>query len=169
MIGDAAAQELYYMGTTETSTGSDEIINNTQSSMADLQILHKRELSLIKLLKDDTDINHLSVINEEFDADGYQLDDVEESDVFNPIDSYNLIKRTSRTWKRIIEKIKFADTSVEKEAKFLLQHFPNWETSRMGVALGILNIHKYYDLDTAELIQVRVLDAGLITGLSLYK
>ena len=107
MIGDAAAQELYYMGTTETSTGSDEIINNTQSSMADLQILHKRELSLIKLLKDDTDmdnLDHMSVINEEFDADGYQLDDVEESDVFNPIDSYNLIKRTSRTWKRIIEK-----------------------------------------------------------------
>ena len=52
MIGDAAAQELYYMGTTETSTGSDEIINNTQSSMADLQILHKRELSLIELFKD---------------------------------------------------------------------------------------------------------------------
>ena len=111
-------------------------------------------------------MDQMSVINEEFDADGYQLDDVKESDVFNPIDSYNLIKRTSRTWKRIIEKIKFADTSVEKEAKFILQHFPNWETSRIGVALGILNIHKYYDLDTAELIQVRVVD-GVITGLSL--
>ena len=38
MIGEAAEQELYYNGTSETSIDGVGIINNTQSSISDLQI-----------------------------------------------------------------------------------------------------------------------------------
>ena len=38
------------------------------------------------------------------------------------------------------------------------KYFPNWESSRYGVALGILNIHQYYDLDPADLVQGIVRD-----------
>ena len=37
--------------------------------------------------------------------DGYDLNMIEATDILNPIDSYNLIKRTSITWHKIIEAI----------------------------------------------------------------
>ena len=68
--------------------------NNTSSSIADLKILLQRELDLVKNIllyfsKDD--------VNTMLEEDGYNIAMIEETDVLNPIDSYNLIKRTSRT------------------------------------------------------------------------
>ena len=80
-----------------------DIMNNTQSSMADLQLLHARELRLLARLQRDQQL--MRTVTEEFAADGFSLEAVTTSDILHPIDSYNLIKRTARTWARIVERI----------------------------------------------------------------
>ena len=127
--------------------------NNTSSSIADLRILLQRELDLLKTLllyfsKDD--------VNTMLEEDGYNIAMIEETDVLNPIDSYNLIKRTSRTW------MKVKDELLEKESidevnsdviKDRLSRFPSWENNRIASALGLLNIQLYYELDPAEMME----------------
>ena len=149
-------QQLYYNGTSEETDDGIGITNNTQSSMSDLQILHGKEIQLLSLIEADT--NSFSTLEKEFEVDGYNILAVKESDILNPIDSYNLIKRTSRTWARVAKLLNFSDTKIEKEFKTVISQFPSWDRSRIGVALGILNIHRYYDLDTRDLVQGIVKD-----------
>ena len=117
MIGEAAEQELYHNGTSEIT--KDDIANNTQSSMADLQILHGKEIHLLSLME--TNQDQLSIIEKEFEVDGYSISAVKESDILNPIDSYNLIKRTSRTWNRVTKLLIFSDKVLEKEFKSVVE------------------------------------------------
>ena len=83
------------------------------------------------------------------------------SDILHPIDSYNLIKRTARTWARIVEKMDLSLVDADKKAVILslTSTFPSWEGSRQAVALGILNIHKYYDLEPGDLVRGVLHDA----------
>ena len=124
-------------------------MNNTQSSIADLLLLHQRETQLLTLCQSDQRV--LNVILQEFSADGYDLDSVMNSDIYHPVDSYNLIKRTARTWRRILSRID--DDQVMDSVVNTINKFPDWRTSRVGVALGLLNIHKYYDLQPRDLAQ----------------
>ena len=87
-----AVEELYHDGTTITTTRDGDVVNNTQSSMADLLILHTRELALLDQLQSE----HLNLISQEFSEDGYDLESVLQSDIHHPVDAYNLIKRTAR-------------------------------------------------------------------------
>ena len=112
-----------------------------------------RLLSLIE-----TDQDSLSILEREFEADGYNILAVKKSDILNPIDSYNLIKRTSRTWRRVAKLTNFSDKETEEDFKTVVEQFPSWERSRIGVALGILNIHQYYELDPSDLVQGIVKD-----------
>ena len=149
-MGKVQELEIYHNGTTETTTGGKDVINNTQSSIADLLLLHDRETQLLEMLKSDEKIS--KVIKEEFSSDGFDFESVKHSDILHPVDSYNLIKRTARTWKRIgammnIEKEQLRSTVLET-----IESFPDWETSRFAVALGILNIHKYYELKPEDLV-----------------
>ena len=132
--------------------------NNTSSSIADLKILNEREKDLLKIIKvSKFDIGKLQLQLEE---DGYSMNSILHSDVYNPIDSYNLIKRTARTWPKIrnlLEKDNL-DESIIKEVDSALAQFPSWEHSRIASALGLLNIQIYYDLDPADLVNGKVED-----------
>lgn len=152
-MGLDATLELYHEGTVKNFNRESEVLNNTQSSMADLQNLHSKELELLEHLT----INEIlmKTVRDEFEQDGYSLESVKDSDVLHPIDSYNLIKRTSRTWTRIYTKLKALDKSTiigEKLKKFSM-HCLSWEKSRKAIAMGILHIQQFYDLDTEDLIK----------------
>ena len=159
-IGAGMEQEIYHEGTTETSntTTSLDIINNTQSSMADLQLLHARELRLLASLQRDQQL--MRTVTEEFAADGFSLEAVTTSDILHPIDSYNLIKRTARTWARIVERItNLGDEDTRALVLDTASTFPRWETSRHAVALGLLNIHYYYGLEAGDLVRGELHDS----------
>ena len=150
VMGKVQELEIYLNGTTETTTGGKDVINNTQSSIADLLLLHARETQLLNMLKTDEKIFRL--ILEEFSSDGYDFDSVVNSDILHPVDSYNLIKRTARTWRSVETKLKIEDEQMRITVQNTIKSFPNWETSRFAVALGLLNIHKYYELDPQDLV-----------------
>ena len=160
-LGEIKEREEWQDGTTEASntTTRVDIFNNLQSSMADLQILHTREVRLLQML--DQDQGLMRTVTEEFTNDGFSLESVIQSDILHPIDSYNLIKRTARTWARIVEKMDLSLVDADKKAVILslTSTFPSWERSRQAVALGILNIHKYYDLEPGDLVQGVLHDA----------
>ena len=44
-------EELYGLGTTATTTNTSNRVDNIQSSIADLRILHQREVDLIRVLQ----------------------------------------------------------------------------------------------------------------------
>lgn len=142
--------EIYLNGTTETTTGGNDVINNTQSSIADLLLLHDRETQLLEMFQSDE--KNLNVITKEFETDDYALESVKKSDILHPVDSYNLIKRTARTWKRIGQKLNIEDEQLRNTVLETIKSFPDWETSRFAVALGLLNIHKYYELEPVDLV-----------------
>ena len=87
--------------------------------MSDLQILHEKEIHLLSLLE--TDQDQFSILETEFEADGYSVSAVKESDILNPIDSYNLIKRTARTWNRVVKLLNFSDNTIEKEFESVIR------------------------------------------------
>ena len=149
-MGKVQEMELYHNGTTETTTGSKDVINNTQSSIADLLRLHEKENQLLQMLQSDEEV--FKVIQEEFLLDEYNLESVKHSDIHHPVDSYNLIKRTARTWKRIGTKLRMKNDQLRTTVLETVETFPNWETSRHAVALGLLNIYKYYDLEPEDLV-----------------
>ena len=82
--------------------------------------------------------NFTKALEGAFQSDAYSLQSVLDSDVLNPIDSYNLMKRTPRTW----IKVKYALQAFHKNSKatdektFLRQlqiaveKFPSWEQNR---------------------------------------
>ena len=149
-MGKDQELEIYLNGTTETTTGGKDVINNTQSSIADLLLLHDRETQLLEMLHSDEKI--FNVIKEEFSSDEFDLESVKDSDILHPVDSYNLIKRTARTWKRIGQKLKIENEQLRTTVLETIKSFPNWDTSRFAVALGLLNIHKYYELEPLDLV-----------------
>ena len=55
-MGKVQELEIYHNGTTETTTGGKDVINNTQSSIADLLLLHDRETQLLEMLQSDKKI-----------------------------------------------------------------------------------------------------------------
>ena len=152
-------EELYGVGTTGSTTQLRNRVNNTQSSTADLKILHQREIHLINLLEESE--GAWETLRRVFAEDGFTVEAVLHSDVLHPVDSYNLIKRTARSWPRVFAQLSLEEgegrlrTAVE-EAR---GQFPSWETSRVAVALGILNIHVYYRLDPADLVLGRLTDS----------
>ena len=91
-------EELYGRGTTERTTTASSKVNNTQASTADLRILQQRELDLLRQLQ----LNQQAGLAVEagLAEDGFSLESVLGSDVLHPVDSYNLVKRTARTWPR---------------------------------------------------------------------
>ena len=160
-LGEIKEREEWEDGTTEASntTTRVDIFNNLQSSVADLQILHTREVRLLQMLEQDGEL--MRTVTEEFTNDGFSLESVIHSDILHPVDSYNLIKRTARTWARIVEKMDLSVVDADKKAVILslTSTFPSWERSRQAVALGILNIHKYYDLEPGDLVRGVLHDA----------
>ena len=160
-LGEIKEREEWQDGTTEASntTTRVDVFNNMQSSMADLQILHTREVKLMEMLEQDGGL--MKIVTEEFTNDGFSLESVIHSDILHPIDSYNLIKRTARSWARIVEKMDLSLVDADKKAVILSvsSTFPSWERSRQAVALGILNIHKYYDLEPGDLVRGVLHDA----------
>ena len=134
-------QELYGLGTTEATTDLGRRGSNTQSSTADLRILQQRELHLITLLLAE---GAGQTVRRVLAEDGYTLEAVLGSDVLHPVDSYNLIKRTARTWSKILASLSLSEETVRTAVEEARTNFPLWERSRVPVALGILNIHVYY-------------------------
>ena len=143
-------EELYNLGTSHNTSKKDAVANNTSSSIADLKILLQRELDLVKTLllyfsKDD--------VNTMLKEDGYNIAMVEETDVLNPIDSYNLIKKTSRTWIKVKDAL-LKKGNIDKvhsdTIKDIMSRFPSWENNRIASALGLLNIQLYYELDPED-------------------
>ena len=99
---------------------------------------------------------NLETLNTLLEEDGYDLAMIEGTDVLNPIDCYNLIKRTSRTWKRVKNVLMKKENIDEKNMKVIekiMTEFPSWESSRIASALGLLNIQLYYELDPAEMME----------------
>ena len=154
---DEYYEELYNLGTSQNTTKKTAVNNNTSSSIADLKILISREIKLMKEVLEHLNVNELNLLLKE---DGYDINVIANTDVLNPIDSYNLIKRTSRTWKKIKEILQTDDQKktciglIEKA----LTEFPMWEDSRIASALGLLNIQLYYDLDPALLMDGKLKD-----------
>ena len=68
----------------------------------------------------------------------YGLQSVLDSDVLNPVDSYNLIKRTARTWLKVKDAlINIATDEKDDEGRSFSSHlhsvletFPSWEKNR---------------------------------------
>ena len=147
-LGRLFDDELYGEATVVGRNSETEIKNNTQASMSDLQDLHAKEVNLLDYFKTE---NHLEIVSKELELDGFSQESVLNSNVLHPIDSYNLIKRTSRTWPRIFEKLGENVQENEKLDQFS-KYFLDWSKIRVAVAIGILNIHKFYDLNPADLL-----------------
>ena len=98
--------------------------------------------------------------------DGFTLESVVLSDVLHPVDSYNLVKRTARTWPRIFTALPPLEDNLQSALETARSQFPAWETSRVAAALGLLNIHVFYRLDPAQLARGRVQGAGTRARLS---
>ena len=103
-------------------------------------ILLQEEVALIQSLRQaDKSKNFTKVLEDVFESDGYSLRSVLDSDVLNPVDSYNLIKRTARTWLKVKDaliNIAVEDESDDEGRSFLshlhsvLETFPSWEKNR---------------------------------------
>ena len=143
-------EELYGLGTTATTTNTSNKVDNIQSSIADLKILHQREVDLIRVLRSNKEAG--LTVEAVMAEDGFTLDSVIHSDVLHPVDSYNLIKRTARTWTRIFQKLTNLEDDLLSAMEAAQSQFPAWETSRVAIALGLLNIQVYYRLDPANLV-----------------
>ena len=132
--------------------------NNTSSSIADLKILNEKEKDLLNNLEHA--IDDMDIVIDTLKEDGYTIENILQSDVYNPVDSYNLIKRTSRTWTRIRKAFeeKKIDDRLIKLVDEKIEDFPNWEHSRIASALGLLNVQLYYDLEPEDLLYGKVID-----------
>ena len=143
-------EELYGLGTTATTTNTSNRVDNIQSSIADLRILHQREVELIRVLQGSKEAT--LTVETVMAEDGFTLDSVLHSDVLHPVDSYNLIKRTARTWTRIFQKLTNLEADLLTAVETARSQFPAWETTRVAAALGLLNIQVYYRLEPAHLV-----------------
>ena len=151
-------EELYNNGTSELTMNDDSLRNNTSSSIADLKILNGKEKELLKTIeKSALNMDKIKLILKE---DGFSINSIVNSDVYNPIDAYNLIKRTSRTWpkiRKLFEKEKL-ENEVKENIEITISKFPSWEHSRIASALGLVNVQVYYDLDPSDLVEGIVKD-----------
>ena len=85
--------------------------------------------------------NFTKALEGAFQSDGYSLQSVLDSDVLNPIDSYNLIKRTARTWIKVNDALQafHKNSMATDEITFLRQlqiaveKFPSWEQNRCTI------------------------------------
>ena len=91
---------------------------------------------MIQALRQAGESNNLAnLVEEVFESDGYSVRSVLDLDVLNPVDSYNLIKRTARTWPKVKDALNAtADDGKEKSfSRHLhsaLETFPSWEKNR---------------------------------------
>ena len=82
--------------------------------------------------------NFTNVLEGVFQSDGYSLQSVLDSDVLNPIDGFNLIKRTARTWIKVeytLQAFHKNSKASEKETflrqlQIAVEKFPSWEQNR---------------------------------------
>ena len=79
--------ELFYNGTTEFTSDTIDIANNTQSSIADLLILHQREIEVLNLVLE-SNIGISVVVEKELATDGFSIKTILDSDILHPIDSW---------------------------------------------------------------------------------
>ena len=61
-------------------------------------------------------------LDELLGTDGYSLKNIEETNIKHPIDNYNLLKRTARTWRKIkdtvdSDKVNFQTFKYLKETR----------------------------------------------------
>ena len=88
--------ELYGEGTIKQDDSKK--LSNTALSIEDLYILHEREMKLLDSVLTYIPAEELdSVLNK----DGYSISIIKNTIVNHPIDNYNLLKRTSRTWRKL--------------------------------------------------------------------
>ena len=157
-LGKENVEELYNNGTSELTINPDSLRNNTSSSIEDLKILNGIEKDLLKTVKNS--VLNMDTIELALKDNGFSINSIFNSDVYNPIDSYNLIKRTSRTWpkiRKLLEKENLETRTIE-DIDSTMSEFPTWEHSRIASALGLLNVQIYYDLEPADLINGIVKD-----------
>ena len=88
-------------------------LSNTALSIEDLYILHGRELELLDRVLTYIPAKDLDSV---LRKDGYSISIIRNTIVNHPIDNYNLLKRTSRTWRNLkdILDIKEVSTIGEK-------------------------------------------------------
>ena len=87
-------------------------------------------------------------MEEVLESDGYRIQSVLNSDILNPVDSYNLIKRTARTWPKVKDALNASDVEKENEEKrfssqlqSVLETFPSWEKNRWFCSYLICHHH----------------------------
>ena len=91
---------------------------------------------MIEALRKAGESNNLTkVVEEVFESDGYSVQSALDSDVLNPVDSYNLIKRTARTWPKVKDALNDAEfdnegRSFSSHLHSVLETFPSWEKNR---------------------------------------
>ena len=106
-------EELYQGGTSEKTLEAGAVLSHPQSSTADLARLQSVEILLLQKVENSGECS-ARVLTETLAEDGYSLDSVLSSDVLNPVDSYNLVKRTSRTWPRILRRLQKKEAEPEQ-------------------------------------------------------
>ena len=141
-LEEESQEELFGLGTTDLTTTARSRVNNTQSSTADLRILHQRELELIRALQHNEQA--CVAVEDGLAEDGFSLENVVLSDVLHPVDSYNLVKRTARTWPKIFTRLPSLEEELQSAVETARSQFPAWQISRVAAGLGLLNIHVYY-------------------------
>ena len=152
-------EELYHGGTSEKTLEARAVLSHPQSSTADLARLQTKEILLLEKVQKYGDCS-VKILTETLAEDGYSLESVLNTDVLNPVDSYNLVKRTSRTWPRILRKLqeKQQGGQLSEELELVSKYFPVWNSSRKAVGLGLYNLAKYYELSAADLVEGRLKD-----------
>ena len=144
-MSEQQESELYGAGTTITTTSASQQTGNPASSIADLRALLEvaglvtylsnihfcqREESLIYFLKHH---DKLEVVRDALAEDDYSLESVHRTDVLHPVDGYNLIKRTARSWARVKDRLaasELPDSPVLERIQRTMVDFPTWENSR---------------------------------------
>ena len=84
-------------------------IDNIAQSIEDLYILHDQEIKLLEKV-----LHHISsdYLDSLLSEDGYSTSIIRNTIVKHPVDNYNLLKRTSLTWRKVKEKVVSDEVSI---------------------------------------------------------
>ena len=111
-------EDIYAEGTIKLDDSKK--LNNTALSIEDLYILHERELELLESVLTYIPAEELDSV---LSKDGYSISIIRNTIVKHPIDNYNLLKRTSRTWRKIKDTLEIKEVRIFiQSAKMILVH-----------------------------------------------
>ena len=84
-------------------------IDNIAQSIEDLYILHDQEIKLLEKV-----LHHISsdYLDSLLSEDGYSTSIIRNTIVKHPVDNYNLLKRTSLSWRKVKEKVNSEEVST---------------------------------------------------------